>query len=140
MPSSSTSSKPVRVLIVDDNEAILARTTAVLRASCEVVGAARDGRAALASAASLRPDVIVLDISMPGMTGLEVASSLRQAGSTAAVVFLTVHNEEEFVEAAIAAGGLGYVTKPRLGTDLVAAVREAKAGRGFFSPIEPRPR
>jgi DNA-binding NarL/FixJ family response regulator len=70
----------------------------------------------------LRPDVIVLDISMPGMTGLDVATCLRKEGSTAALVFLTVHDDEEFILAAKAAGGLGYVLKPRLATDLMLAV------------------
>jgi DNA-binding NarL/FixJ family response regulator len=135
MLSSTTSSELVRVLLVDDNEAMLARAAAVLTHECEVVGAAKDGRAALKAAELLHPDVIVLDISMPGMTGLEVAMCLRRAGSTAAVVFLTVHDEEEFVRAARAAGGLGYVVKPRLASDLMIAVREARAGHSFVSPF-----
>jgi DNA-binding NarL/FixJ family response regulator len=125
----------VRVLLVDDNEAMLARAASLLTPACTIVGTARDGRRALDSATALGPDVIVLDISMPGMTGLEVASLLRRSGSTAAVVFLTVHDEEEFVLAAKAAGGIGYVVKSRLATDLTAAVREARAGRPFVSPI-----
>src|SRR4051812_40585257 len=116
-----------RVLLVDDNEAMLSRAALVLRSSCTIVGTARDGRTALAAAADLSPDVIVLDISMPGMTGLEVAATLRDTGSTAAVIFLTVHEEEEFLTVARDAGGLGYVVKPRLSTDLVEAVREARA-------------
>ena len=71
---------------------------------------------------------------MPGMNGLEVARHLRTTGSTAAVVFLTVHDEEEFVDAAKAAGAIGYVVKPRLASDLMLAVREARAGRTFVSP------
>ena len=120
--------------MVDDNEAMLARAAAVLKRGCLVVGAVKDGPMALEAAQSLQPDVIVLDISMPGMSGLDVALSLRKAASTAAVVFLTVHDEEEFVEAARAAGGLGYVVKPRIAADLMVAVREAVAGRPFVSP------
>jgi DNA-binding NarL/FixJ family response regulator len=123
-----------RVLLVDDNEAMLSRAAAVLRSSCTIVGTARDGRTAIAAAAELSPDIIVLDISMPGMTGLEVASTLRAGGSTAAVIFLTVHEEDEFLTVARESGGLGYVVKPRLSTDLVEAVREARAGRSFISP------
>jgi len=134
MPSSTTLSEQVRVLLVDDNEAMLARAAAVLKRGCLVVGAVKDGPMALEAAQSLQPDVIVLDISMPGMSGLDVALSLRKAASTAAVVFLTVHDEEEFVEAARAAGGLGYVVKPRIAADLMVAVREAVAGRPFVSP------
>ena len=129
------SADPARVLLIDDNEAMLARIAAVLKSDCTVVGVATDGRTALDAARALRPDVIVLDISMPGMSGLEIASCLRDAGSTAALVFLTVHDEEEFVLAARAAGGLAYVVKPRLASDLLIAVREALAGRPFFSRL-----
>jgi DNA-binding NarL/FixJ family response regulator len=125
----------VRVLLVDDNDAVLTRAAAVLTPGCVIVGSAKDGPTAITAAESLRPDVIVLDISMPGMTGLEVASLLRKAQSTAAVVFLTVHDEEEFVQAAKAVGGIGYVIKPRIASDLMKAVLEAKAGRPFVSPF-----
>jgi DNA-binding NarL/FixJ family response regulator len=121
------------VLLVDDNQAMLARAASVLAAACVVVGQVGDGTAALAAAATLVPDVIVLDISMPGMSGLEVAASLRAAGSAAAIVFLTVHDDAELVEAAQAAGGIGYVIKARLASDLLHAVREARARRPFVS-------
>ena len=97
---SNTMSFEPRVLVVDDNEAMLGCVATVLTPECVIVGAAKDGRAALRVAASVHPDVIVLDISMPGMTGLEVAASLRAAGSEAAVVFLTVHSDEDIVLAA----------------------------------------
>jgi CheY-like chemotaxis protein len=135
MPSNTTSSEPARVLLVDDNEAMLARAAAVLTPCCVVVGAVKDGPSALEAAGALHPDVIVLDISMPGMTGFEVAARLRAAGSTAALVFLTVHDEEAFVLAARAAGVMGYVVKPRLASDLKLAVSEARAGRPFVSSI-----
>jgi DNA-binding NarL/FixJ family response regulator len=134
MPSSTTSSEP-RVLLVDDNDAMLARAASALTPGCLVVGAAKEGQAALEAAGALHPDVIVLDISMPGMTGLEIACHLRRAGSTAALVFLTVHDEDEIVSAARAAGGIGYVVKSRLASDLRFAVEEAVAGRRFVSPI-----
>lgn len=121
------------MLLVDDNQAMLARAEAVLEVACAVVGEAHDGEAAIAAAAALRPDVIVLDISMPEMSGLEVAARLRLAGSTAEIVFLTVHDDAEFVEAAQAAGGIGYVVKARLASDLLQAVREAREHRPFVS-------
>jgi DNA-binding NarL/FixJ family response regulator len=135
MPSSTTSCERPRVLLIDDNETMLARAAAVLTPGCVVVGTAKNGRMALAAAQELLPDVIVLDISMPGMSGLELAESLRTAGSTAALVFLTVHDEEEFILAAKAAGGIGYVVKPRLSSDLIFAVHEARAGRSFVSAL-----
>ena len=135
MPSSTILSDRARVLVVDDNEMVLARAAGLLSENCIVVGTARDGRSALEAARALQPDVVVLDISMPGMNGLEVASRLRNAGSDAAIVFLTVHTEEEVVMAAAESGAIGYVTKPRLASDLIFAVREAQAGRPFVSTI-----
>jgi DNA-binding NarL/FixJ family response regulator len=99
------------------------------------VGTVTDGQAALEAAGALKPEVIVLDISMSGMTGFEVAARLREAGSTAAVVFLTVHDDEEFMVAAKEVGGIGYVVKPRLASDLMFAVQEARAGRPFISAV-----
>jgi DNA-binding NarL/FixJ family response regulator len=123
------------VLLVDDNEAMLARAKAILASQCTVVGVVTSGRAALDAVRALSPDVVVLDISMDGMNGLEVASRLRKTGSNVAIVFLTVHDEEEVVDAARDAGGMGYVVKPRLNSDLPLAVREARAGRSFVSPM-----
>jgi CheY-like chemotaxis protein len=135
MPSSTTSSDPARVLIVDDNEEMLSRAAAVLKSGCIVVGTVKDGPAALKAAGTLRPDVIVLDIGMAGMNGFEVASRLRDSGSAAAVVFFTVLEDEEYITAAKAAGGMGYVVKPRLAADLLHAVYEARARRPFVSAI-----
>ena len=123
----------IRVLLVDDNQAMLARAASMLAATCVVVGQVQDGVSALAAAATLVPDVVVLDISMPGMSGLDVAAALRAAGSTAAIVFLTVHEDAELVQAAYAAGGIGYVVKAHLASDLLHAVREARERRRFVS-------
>src|SRR5262245_26661374 len=101
--SSTAQHELTRVLLVDDNDDILVRARTVLTPACTVVGTAKNGSAAIEAAGLLRPDVIVLDISMPGMTGFEVATRLRAQGSTAALVFLTVHDDEEFVRAASAA-------------------------------------
>ncbi len=129
------SSQPTRVLLVDDSDAMLARATAVLSPNCVIVGAVNNGTAAMNAARALMPDVIVLDISMPGMSGLEVAANLREEGVTSAVVFLTVHDDEDFVLAARQAGGTGYVVKLRLASDLNVAVQEARAGRSFVSAL-----
>ena len=135
MQSSDTSSEHPRVLLVDDNEHMLVRSAAVLGSACDVVGAARNGRAALEAVRLLHPDVVVLDISMPGMTGFEVAEQLRESGEPAAVVFLTVHDEESMMRAAMDAGALGFVVKARLATDLPVAIHEALQGRRFVSRL-----
>jgi DNA-binding NarL/FixJ family response regulator len=122
-----------RVLLVDDNADMLESAAAVLSKTFEIVGAVTDGWKALEAAGRLHPDVIVLDITMPGLCGLEVASRLKAAGSKAAVVFLSIHDEREIVEAARNAGGVGYVLKPRLASELPRATSEASAGRRFIS-------
>ena len=124
-----------RVLLVDDSDVILERATTTLSHECEIVGAVKDGQAALVAVGALRPDVIVLDISMPGMSGLEVAGRLRRAGSRVPIVFLTIHDDEELVRATQAAGGIGYVVKTLLSSDLVLAVNEACAGRRYVSQM-----
>ena len=130
----SPSGEAPRVLLVDDNEMTLARARSVLSARCVVLGTAKNGHAALEAAAAQSPDVVVLDISMPGMNGFELARRLRASGSTARLVFLTVHEDEELILAARNAGAIGYVVKTRLASDLELAVREAHAGRPFQSP------
>jgi DNA-binding NarL/FixJ family response regulator len=124
-----------RVLLVDDNETILERATATLSPAFEIVGAVKNGPAALEAVSALRPDVVVLDISMPGMSGLEVAGRLRRSGSVVPIVFLTIHDDEELVQAAQAAGGIGYVSKTMLPSDLIFAVNEACAGRRYVSQL-----
>jgi len=133
MPSPTTLSEHPRVLLVDDNADMLTSAASALSSRCEIVGAVKDGRTALEAAGRLHPDVIVLDISMPGMGGFEVASRLKAAGSSAAVVFLTIHDDEEFVLAARDAGGVGYVLKPRLASELAQATLDASEGRRFIS-------
>jgi DNA-binding NarL/FixJ family response regulator len=95
---------------------------------------ATDGQELLDAESRIKPDVIVLDISMPIMDGIEAATVLRERDSKAKIVFLTMHDEPEFLQAALATGALGYVIKSRLATDLRLAVREAMAGRLFISP------
>ena len=130
-----TAPEQARVLLVDDNQEILDRAVAILSRAFRIVGAVTSGPAALESVRELRPDVLVLDISMPGMSGLEVANRLRRAGSSVQIVFLTIHDDEEMMRAARAAGGIGYVAKTLLPSDLVVAVNEACAGRPYVSPM-----
>jgi CheY-like chemotaxis protein len=132
-PFGCISSEQPRVLLVDDNRPMLERAAAVLSPRCIIVGSVTNGSAALEAADALQPDVVVLDISMPEMGGFEVAARLRAAGCRAAIVFLTIHDDEEVVQAAREAGGVAYVLKPRLVSDLLFAALEARAGRSFVS-------
>jgi DNA-binding NarL/FixJ family response regulator len=123
----------VRVLLADDHPELLAVTSRLLNGKYEVVGAVSDGQALLEAAARLTPDLIVTDISMPILSGLEAARRLNAAGSTVKVLFLTVHDDSEFVLAGLAAGAKGYVVKSRIASDLLFAVKEVLAGRSFIS-------
>ena len=122
-----------RVLLADDNAAILEHVRAMLCSEFEVVGAFPEGESVLREYDRLQPDVIILDISMGRLSGIEVARRLRDTGRQAKIVFLTVHEDQEFVSAALGAGGSAYVVKSRMGTDLIDAVRAALAGKLFVS-------
>jgi len=124
----------VRVLLADDHAEFLVATARLLGPDYDVVAAVCDGQAVLDEAARLKPDVLVLDISMPVLSGVEAARRLTAAGSAAKIVFLTVNRDVDSVRAALAAGALGYVIKDRLVADLPVALSEALAGRSFVSP------
>lgn len=122
-----------RVLIADDHEKMLAEVRAVLSKDFEVVGTASNGREAIAEVRRLNPDVLVIDISMPVLDGLQAASQLRGKACGTKIIFLTVHEDQDYVDAAFAAGASGYVTKSHVTTDLVTAIREAVSGRKYVS-------
>ena len=122
------------MLLADDHPAMLALTAAVLADECCVVGTVGNGCELLAEAERLHPDLIVLDITMPGLDGIEAARQLRRSHRPARLVFLTVHEDADFARAALDAGGLGYVVKARLASDLLLAIRAALADRRFVSP------
>jgi CheY-like chemotaxis protein len=124
----------VRVLLADDSPSMLQAARLILEPEFHIVGTVDDGQAVFEAAESLKPDVVILDISMGLMSGLEAARLLSRVGSKAKIVFLTVHKDREFVEEAFSAGAVGYVVKPRLCTDLLLAVREALMGHTFVSP------
>ena len=122
-----------RVLVADDIASVSNAVAGLLRGSFEVVGMVSDGRAALEESLKLEPDLVVLDISMPEMTGIEVARELKKHHSKAQIVFLTVHKDPDILATSLAAGGLGYVLKVRMDTDLIPAMNEALAGHVFVS-------
>jgi DNA-binding NarL/FixJ family response regulator len=122
-----------KVLVADDIASVLNAVDGLLRGSFEVIGLVSDGRAALEESLKLEPDLVVLDISMPEMSGIEVARELKKHHSKAQIIFLTVHKDADILATSLAAGGLGYVLKVRMDTDLIPAMNEALAGRVFVS-------
>ena len=128
----------VRVLLADDHEAILARVRALLCEEFDIVATVNNGRDAVTEVGRLDPDVLVTDISMPILDGLQAASRLRSTESRTKIVFLTVHEDQDFVSAALSSGATGYVTKSHLSTDLIPAIREVLQGQTFVSELTPR--
>jgi DNA-binding NarL/FixJ family response regulator len=127
-----------RVLLADDHSVMLDRVGGLLSSSFEVVGAVTNGQEMISAGIRLNPDVIVADITMPGLTGIEAAQQLREAGSRARFVFLTIHIEHEFVDACVSQGALGYVVKSHMKTDLIPAIKAALTGRTFISQLVSR--
>jgi two-component system NarL family response regulator len=126
----------IRVLLVEDHRMVREALCEVLRKvpDIEVVGEAGDAREALKQAAELKPDVVVLDIRLPDVNGVEVAARLRDAGCRAKLVALSAFADKRFVTAMLRSGASAYVTKSAAGTELVRAIRAVAAGHGYFSP------
>ena len=126
----------IRVLLVDDHRMVreALRETLAKVADIEVVGEVGDGAEALKLAMELLPDVIVLDISLPDVNGVEVASRLQDAGSQAKIVALSAFSDKRFVTAMLRAGASAYVTKSAAGTELVRAIRAVAISQSYFSP------
>jgi len=115
----------LRILLADDHAAAVTQATRVLAEQYDIAGTAADGAELLEAAARLDPDVIVLDIGMPVLDGLEAARRLKAAGCRSRLVFLTVHEDPDYVRAAERLGADGYVVKCRLATDLLPAISAA---------------
>ena len=122
------------ILLADDHPGFPGLVEDLLKPTFEVVGIVFDGESLVQASSRLKPDIILTDISMPILSGFEAVDRLRKWGSTAKVIFLTVHADPDFVRAALSTGALGYVVKPRVATDLLAAIKEVLEGRVFISP------
>jgi DNA-binding NarL/FixJ family response regulator len=125
-----------RVLLADDLPEVLERVTRLLRNDFDIVGCAQNGEDAIEAATTLDPDLIVLDISMPVLNGIQAASRLRELGCKAKLIFLTIHEDRDYVEAAFSVGALGYVLKSSVATDLIPAIQAALQGNIFSSSFE----
>jgi DNA-binding NarL/FixJ family response regulator len=122
-----------RILLADDHQEMRDRVVRLLGNEFEIVGAFGDGQALVEAARKLKPDVCLIDISMPGLNGIEAAIEIKTNGSSSKVIFLTVHEDPDFVQAALKTGALGYVIKRRLASDLRVAINQVLAGNAFIS-------
>lgn len=128
----------LRVVIGDDNPAMLEAVTHILQDEFQIVGALAEARAVMDQVPKLTPDVLVLDISMGEMNGFEITRQLKMDVCPSKIIFLTVHEELEFIRAAFEAGASGYVFKSRMNTDLRAAINAVLHDRVFI-PEAPIP-
>ena len=124
-----------RIFLADDHPAVLKATAALLAPQFDIVGNATNGAELVSEALRLHPDVIVVDITMPVLSGIDAAHRLRESASLAKIVFLTVHSEQPFMEACMAEGALGYVLKSHMKTHLIPAIQAALDGRSYICPF-----
>jgi len=123
-----------RLLLAEDHTEMREMIARLLEREFEVVGVVGDGQALLEAESRLKPDVCLMDISMPVVNGIEAANLLQQKRTRAKIIFLTMHAHRDYLEAALEAGASGYVLKPRVASDLLLAIREALTGGLFISP------
>lgn len=122
-----------RILLADDHKEMRDRVVRMLERDFEMLEPVVDGLALLEAALRLKPDVCLVDISMPGVNGVEAATRLKERGSASKLIFLTIHEDPDFLVAALKAGASGYVVKPRMASDLRAAIKGVLAGRTYIS-------
>ena len=123
-----------RIFLADDHPAMLDKIADLLEGTYEIVGTASDGRTAMNEVIRQRPDVLLTDISMRDMNGIEAAKNLILMEIKTKIIFLTVHDDPDFAKAALATGAAGYVIKSHMATDLFPAIREALMDHRFISP------
>ena len=127
--------KPLRLLVADDNPAILDMIVKKLKEHFTIAAACTDGEAVVRHFLALKPDIVILDISMGEVSGIDVARRLKSENCGAEVIFLTVHQDIDFVRSAIAAGASGYVYKSAVNTDLVTAIYVVSQHRSFYPDV-----
>jgi DNA-binding NarL/FixJ family response regulator len=130
--------QPLRILLADDSPDILDAVKNELQPDYIVAGAVLDAASVLREVPNLKPDLIILDISMGDLNGFEITRQLKANKCPSKIIFLTVHEEFEFVRAAFDAGASGYVFKSRLSSDLRVAIEAVRAGK-IFIPEAPNP-
>ncbi len=127
--------KRTRVLLADDHKIILDGLSGLLESEFELVGRVEDGRALVSAAEKLRPDVIVVDISMPLLNGIEAVRQIKKVDPQVKVVFLTMHPDVTYAIRAFEVGASGYVLKHSASSELLTAIHEAIKGRTYVTPM-----
>lgn len=127
--------KKARVLLADDHPGL----RRLVEDTCEVVGAVEDGRALVAAAEQLKPDVIVLDISMPLLNGLDAARQLKKSVPDAKLIFLTMHASPTYATEALKVGASGYLLKQSAATELHRAIETVLGGQTYLTPAITKP-
>jgi DNA-binding NarL/FixJ family response regulator len=127
--------KPPRVLLADDHRLLREAFARLLEKDCEVVGAVADGRALVTAAAELKPDIVVLDIAMPLLNGLEAARQLRRLMPDVRLIFLTVSEDPDLAAEAFRVGASAYLLKNSAASELFQAIREVAQGRSYVTPL-----
>jgi DNA-binding NarL/FixJ family response regulator len=126
--------KRPRVLLADDHQMLVDALKSILEPRCEVIGTVNDGRALLEAASALQPEVIVLDIAMPQLNGLEAARHLRRSVPNAKLIFLTMHQDPDLVGEAFRAGGSAFLLKQAAAFELTDAIDKVLIGRCYLTP------
>jgi DNA-binding NarL/FixJ family response regulator len=126
--------RPPRVLLADDHLMVAEALKSLLSAEFDLVGVVADGRELLEAVRTLRPDVIVADITMPHLNGIDALARLREEGSKTPVVFLTMHRDATFARRALEAGASGFVLKHSAPAELITALRAALDGKTYLTP------
>lgn len=124
-----------RVLLADDHRIVAEGLKSLLREEFELVGFVEDGRALVEAADRLRPDVIVADVGMPHLNGIDALAMLKRANPSVKVVFLTMHTEVAYARRAVEQGAMGYVLKHAAATELITAIRAALNGQTYITPV-----
>lgn len=130
--------KRPRVLLADDHRLLREAFARVLEPECDVVGAVGDGRAALSAARELRPDIVVLDIAMPLLNGLDAARELKRTMPDVKLIFLTMNEDADVAAASFRVGASGYLLKNSAASELLQAIREVSQGRSYVTPLATR--
>lgn len=124
-----------RIILADDHAEIRKKIADMLMDNFDVVASVANGREAVLATLKFKPDLLITDISMPILDGIQVASQLRDLGYNTRIIFLTVHRDCDYVQAAFSVGAFGYVLKPKVSNDLITAIQAALEGRQFSSDL-----